>query len=668
MNIFSRGKYRFVTMLLAVVTSTVALHGAQDAPVKKEAKNKDKKKSPHVRGNAQFTTLSLNLETLKELGPQFQGPKNIPLSKMIGEVIDGAQTIVDQGSKADPTEVNKTLISVKKLLSYLKQKKSTNKKHFSSSSSEEAIGCDVCSELSELESEVAKCCKEIKGQIYTLLRFVKDEFVCNAPIAINYVPFVINEPGKYCVTKDLVYSGSAAAITVNASNVTINFHNHSLTLNNSAAIGVLAQNVSEFTLENDVIQGAALYKTATSAAVSLIDVEKATLSNIYTLNTTKGVRLENCTDVLIENSLLRAHEGLVLPAPGIISSVSPQTIGAGIWVFASTHIVVDGCTLEGADLSSPLATGEASNAILVEGPSSDLIIRNATFSNWLSTMTLNQVTGVLIENCMAEASSLSTSNLLELGSMSSQANDIIIRNATFRQETAVPGFDGLLFLNGSGCLMENVVIDVTTENDTDVSPYYPGAIHVGCAVNGHVSCTPMLAYSDILAKNCIVKGENQYGLLVENGSDITFTDSQFTDASLANIFLDGAVDVNHISIFGAHGCIIKNSTISSATGSGNGILINAGADTNAIVRCDVSDNSQNGIVVSQYAHKTQLIGNSVFDNVGIGIENDEASTATFFNTSCSNIGANCAGTSGVTPSQAQGAAAVAGSNICCPQP
>lgn len=670
MNIFSQGKYCFTAMLLAVVTTTAAVHAAHEVPAAKHAKKHAKKKSPQRRGNNQFTTLSLNLETLKELGPQFQGPKNVPLSKMIGEVIDNAQAVVNNGPQQNPLEVNKTLVSVKKLLGYLKTKKAYHKDHFTSSSSDVGFGCNVCSELSELESEVAKCCKSIKGQIYTLLRFLKAQFPCDAPIAIDCVPYTIKESGKYCVTRDLVYSGTGAAITVNANNVTINFHSHSLTLNNSAAVGVLAQNVSEFTLENDIIKGAAMYKTATSAAVELVNVQKAKLTNIYTFNTTKGVKIENSTDVLVENSLLSTHEGLVLQAPTLAASASPTSIGAGLWVDASTHVVVDGCTFEGAYLQSPLPTGEASNGILVQGASEDLIVKSSTFTNWLSTITLNQVTGVLIENCLAEASPLSTSNILELGSMASKADDVTIRNTTFRQDTLVPGFDGLLFLNGSGCLMENVIVDVTTKNDgVESNAYYPGAIHIGCAANGHVACDPKLTYNNILAKSCIVKGANEYGLFVENGFNVTFTDSQFTDASLANIFFDGAVDnVFFQSTFGAQGCIIKDSTITSAVGDGIGVLINPGADTNAIVNCDVGNNSKHGIVVSQYAHKTLLKGNNVFTNGGLGIENDEASTATFFNTSCENVGLNCTGTTGVIPSQPPGFPAVAGSNICCTQP
>ena len=40
---------------------------------------------------------------------------------------------------------------------------------------------------------------------------------------------------------------------------------------------------------------------------------------------------------------------------------------------------------------------------------------------------------------------------------------------------------------------------------------------------------------------------NEYGLFVENGSYITFTDSQFTGASLANILLDGAVNSSFVA-------------------------------------------------------------------------------------------------------------------------
>ncbi|MBS0636626.1 MAG: right-handed parallel beta-helix repeat-containing protein [Verrucomicrobia bacterium] len=635
-----------------------ALEAAPEAAVKKEA-NKKKTKTPY-RGKTQYVSLSLNLETLKELGPQFQGPKNIPLSKLIGEVIDKAQAVVNEGTNAKPVEVNKALISVKKLLNYLKQKKVRRNEHRSSTSdsrtTEGVMVCNVCSELEELESEVNKCCKQVQGQLINLLRDLQQDFACDSPIPISVVPFTITEPGKYCVTKNLVYNGDLAAITVHADNVTINFHNHSLTLNNSQAKGILVENASEFTLENDIIEGSALFKTSSSAAVELSGVHKALLTNIYTHNTTKGVVIQNSDDIFIENSFFTAHEG--------VSAPTTTTIGAGIWIDTSSAVTIDGCDFEGATLSSPLPTAEAANAVLVQGASRNIAIQNSSFSNWLSTITLNQVTGVLLDNCSLDASSLSTSNLLEVGSTTAEANDIAIRNCTLRQSTQVAGFDGIFFLNGSGCIMENVIVDVASAPDADPSPYVPASIHVGCAVNGHVTCSPKLEYSNIMATNCIVRATNQYGLRIENGAFIQFSDSQFTGSSLSNILLDGDVDGNHISLYGANNCIIKDSTITSASGSDPAVHINPGADNNGIFGCEISGNSGAGLRIEQYALKTFVRDNNVFANNGNGIDDQEATTVTFLNTSCKNSGTDCVN---VTPSQQPVGpnAAVAGTNVCC---
>lgn len=643
MKIKYRKKCQILAVLFAAFASTVTVQA--DTPKKKS-----------LRQRTEFTTLSLNLETLKELGGQFQGPKNVPLSKLIDEVIDKAQEVVNQGDHASPPEVTKSLHSVEKLLDYLKMKEIRIEDRQSSLSSIQ-IGCDVCSELHHLEKEVRNCCTEIKTELYDLLTYLQKQFPCDAPKPISCVPYTISEPGKYCVTCDLVYDGSHAAITVAADNVTLNFQNHDLTLTNPNAEGVLAQNVSEFTLLNDIIQGAQLFKTATSAAVHLVNVNKALITNIYTKNTTKGVKIENSTDVRIEYSLIEAHEG--------VSAPTTAAIGAGVWVESSEQITVDACTFTGAPLNSPLPTAEASNAILVQGDSKEVIVKNSSFENWLSTITLNKVTTAVIENCMLDASSLSTSNLLEVGSMTDEATDITIRNSTFKQSTLVPGFDGILFLNGSGCLMENVIVDVKTENDGEVDPFYPGAVHIGCAVNGHVSCDPYLSYSDILAKNVIIKGTNEYGLFIENGSFITFIDSEFTDASLANVFFGGAVDANHASTFGAYACVVKDSLITLAKGpNGNGVLINPGANKNAVANCEVTHNGHIGIVVSKYGTLNNITGNSVIGNGNVGIEDDEATTATFYNTSCNNAGTNCVN---VLPFLAPGFPLVAGTNICCTQ-
>ncbi|MCE5294266.1 MAG: right-handed parallel beta-helix repeat-containing protein [Chlamydiales bacterium] len=656
MNIFARGKCKLAAYVLAAMATAVTLPASADGKAPKEAKKTAKKKKTVSGHNSQFVLLSQNLELLKSLSQKFHDNKNPALSNLVNSAIQNAETIVAMGTKANPIEINKALSSVNKVLNQAKHKhyKPKHKIHHVSSSDSSDADCNFCPQISELESEVAKCCSAIKTQIIALLRFIQAEFPCDAHIAINNVPYVISQSGKYCVTRNLVYNGSDAAITVNANNVTINFENHSLTLNDPAAQGILVQDVSEFTLENDIITGSSLFRTSTSAAVALVGVQKATLTNIYTANTTKGVMIEGSNDVRIENAFFQNHEGL---------ATTSATIGAGVWVDASSSVTIEASRFVGANLHAPLPAGEASNAILVQGDSSNVTVQNSSFTNWLSTMTFNQINGALIDHCTVQASGLSTSNMLQLGSMTTEANDITIMSSTFTQNTQSPGFDGMLFLNGSGCMMEDVIVDVTTVNDTDVNPYFPGAVHVGCAINGHQVCSPILAYDNILAKNCIIKGVNQYGLLVENGAFVTFTDSQFTDASVANIFLDGAVDPTfHQSTFGARGCVIKDSTITSSTG--NGVLLNPGADTNAIIDCDISNNGTNGIVVSQYAHKSHIRGNSIHGNGSTGITSNEGTTAAYFNTSCKNTGTDCVG---ITPAQQPTGpgAPVAGSNICC---
>ncbi len=652
MNIFSQEKYHFIAVLIAIFTTTQVLQAAPEAS-KAHSKAFDQKR-------VTFATLELDVPRLERLSIEIADPNT---KKAVHSILKHATAVLKAGPKAKPEAVKKALNAVQKATSKIKQKKSHHKSSSSdssssstssTSSSSSSSSCDICSDLSELKSDVSGCCKDVTSGLVNILSVLEADFPCSAPIAISSVPIVIRTSGKYCVTTNLVYNGAGAAITVAANNVSINFHNHSLTINDSTAVGVLAQDVSEFTLENDIIQGSSIFKTPTSAAVSLIDVQKATLKNIYTFNTTKGVHILNSNDVLVQNSLLNTHEGTSVP--------TAASIGAGILIDGSTSVVVDSCTFAGAGLAP--GNNEASNAILVQGASSAVMVKTSSFNNWMSTFTINEVTGMQIQDCLAVASPVSNSNLLQLGTATTAANDITIQNSSFIQNTAVPGFDGLLFLNGSGCLLQNVIVDVTTVNDGNVNPYFPGAIHVGCAVNGHVVCTPILAFSDIVADSCIVKGENQYGLFIENGSYIAFTNSQFTDASLANVFFDGAVDPTfHQSIFGAEGCIIQDSTITNAAGTGTGILINPGANTNAIITCDISNNAQNGIVIAQYAQKNQINGNSVHANGNFGIESSEPTTALFFNTSCKNTSTNCIG---VSPSQLPGASpAVAGSNICC---
>ncbi len=432
----------------------------------------------------------------------------------------------------------------------------------------------------------------------------------NSLFVVNQVPYTISRPGNYIVIRDLVYNGNGPAIRVTANDVSINFRDNSLTLNNPNAIGILAQNVGGFSLQNNLIKGTSL-KT-----ISLVNATNVLLTNLYTQNGTQGINVENCNGVHFFRSQFAASGPL--------------------YITGSTHVTVDSCRFNGTN---------SSYGLKVDGTSADIIVSNSTFTNCLSSIYIAKVDGMLVENCQATSSLTSTQSLLQLGdnTAGNLANDVIVRNSTFTHKGSEAGFDGILITSGSNCLLENLVIDTACIDST--SGPTTAAVHVG------VTDT---AFQNLLAKNCIIKGANQRAVLIENGKKIAFDECQ----------VSGASDYN-FQMVNATSCAVTNCTVFDAD---TGIYIDnsAGGGNNSVNNCFVYDNTTVGISVNDMA-KNNISSNTVWGN-GTGIEISFSDyTETFYNTSCNNAQQNCIS---VYPNQvpggaAPGTAASAGSNICC---
>ncbi|MBS0634319.1 MAG: right-handed parallel beta-helix repeat-containing protein [Verrucomicrobia bacterium] len=588
---------------------------------------------------AYLTKLEQALPEFRKLAKKAKSNKN-----RIAQILRHAEHVVYDSAELTPDAIRMAIEAVAMAKNELQAE---GRGHWTSSSSSSS-SCDACDELSELGSDVSECCNEITTLLMQVQRLLADEFPCDASIAIDSVPLTITESGKYCVTSDLTYDGTGAAITVLANNVTINFHNHSLTLTNEAAQGILAQNVSEFTLENDVIQGAASFISDTSVAVHLDGVHKAHLNNVYTYNTTKGIHLYNCNDVLVDNALIRAHDGTFNLSDGR---------GAGIFIQLSEGVTVENVFFEGSGAEPDIDA--ISYGVWVR-ESENVMVKDSSFDDWLLGIYGQAVTGLTIDHCMIKASPYSGYSTIQLGSTSTPefvATDVIIRDTTLEQPTFVPFFDGMLLAHGSGLMMENVVLDVTTGTEVG-SGYIAGAIHAGYAANS--SSSDNFIFSDIYARNCIVRGANQYGLYVELGRDIIFSHSQFTDASLANVFISNGGILEGLS---TQGCQIVDSLIADGLAEESfGVYIEFNTASNAIMNNQINNHSAAAIYIESSAPANQIKGNRIFGNYD-GIYNTSITSDIYYNTSCNNSNSNCIGV-GVTQNPTD-SPVVAGSNICC---
>ncbi len=526
-----------------------------------------------------------------------------------------------------------------------KEYKKFKKEHQSSSS----CTCSVRDEVSELHSDVKNCCTKLKEDIAEIFDTLNATSPCSQVQVIDMVPFVITTSGKYCVTKDLVYNGAGAAITVQADDVSINFHNHSLTLTNSAAEGILVQDVREFTLENDMIAGSSIFRTPTSAAIHLQRVTKATLKELYTLNTTKGIFIEDSRAVDVLHAHLEAHESDDTTPPSG-PSIAPLTIvnnavGAGIWIQNSQDVSVQDCHFQSPDLD--FSAVRVNVAFHVEGDSENISLLGSTFSEWYSSINVLKVNNLLVDGCDIKAATNSSLHGIQIGDCleGNSANGIIIQNTNIRKyPTEQINFEGIFLVNGSGCEITNVTV-----NPASFQYYYSAApLHVGLFDCG--------TYSDVVVKNSVFGGINSMVVNLESARNVLIENCKLTGQNFEDPI---------VNLLDAEGCWIKDCSISDGV---VGVYFNNTSGMNSVTGCQIWNQSNCGILVteSEGASPNHISNNSLFNN-GTGISIPVGSrTEVFFNTSCNNtLDCQNPNTTFFIAQQPGDSPVAAGFNLCC---
>lgn len=466
---------------------------------------------------------------------------------------------------------------------------------------------------------------------------------CSKPIPIDRVPVTITLPGKYCVTRDLVYTGSGDAITIVANNVTINFENHNLTLTNPEATGIYASEVSELTILNDKISLVNLPPSFYSRAILLLDVKKALIDNVFTENTAQGIVIGGSSDITISNSHHKNHVG--------------QQFGIAVNVARSNAVHLDNITVEGnSGPGTPIETDG-----VVFGDCSGCSLKNSKILESDLGVVVGNMDGLLIDNCFVSSSPDTGLSALQLGIFPNdqKAHNVIIRNSTILNEYGGFTVDGMFLLNGSGCIIENVIVDTITPGQ--IGYYLPAGIHIGSAAG--------TTFDDVAIRNTIVQtssssstgNQNSFCIFCERTSNTLIENCEVSGAQYSNIVIGFYEDSP------ATQCAIKNCTSSNAGIAG--IEIASSAVGNAIIDNVLSNNKGYGIYVAENALYNHLEGNNIFANLDYGIYNGESSTEFYGNTSCNNVGTNCSSVfAPMFQQQSPGAfPVVVGSNICCLQ-
>lgn len=463
---------------------------------------------------------------------------------------------------------------------------------------------------------------------------------CDKTRVISRVPVTISRSGKYCVNRDLTYTGTGAAITVVADNVTINFANHSLFLTDPAAVGVLATDVDEFTLLNDKISLNQISNLESSNAIYLVQVSKAKIDNVFTENTFRGIRLENSNDVIITNTHHKNHVG------GDNTPTIPLG-GIAVEIGDSNGVKLDNTYIEGSSGENQFP------AVAVDVRTShDVIISNQKHENVDQSIFISRLsTGVIVENLQANLNPFAFYSGIQIGAANDTApvQDIIVRNATITNISAFEGWDGVNVGISSGVIFEDIIIDTNTSVASD---YTPGALHFGCNLLNGCEETPQYATNGTFI-NVIINNNNGYGILLEAGDNLVFDNIEVTGSILANIYFGNALNST-----------LKNSYIGDTVENGDGLVIATESSTNAILN-NVFTRNARGIFIVDGALLNRLEENHVFNNFAFGIQNDASTTQAYYNRSCGNgpnPNSNC---SNITPSNNPGDPSEVGENICC---
>jgi hypothetical protein len=159
----------------------------------------------------------------------------------------------------------------------------------------------------------------MKSNLSRILAVASAVFISNAigyAESITKVPFTISKAGKYTFTQDLTYSvtgtGTSTAITVNASNVVIEFNGFTLTGSGGSANQIAIENngFANVTVQNGTITGF-LY------AFFVTHCTEQVLRNLRMINDDNAVSFGTCSFDTIQNCFIAGTadgDGIVLYA------------------------------------------------------------------------------------------------------------------------------------------------------------------------------------------------------------------------------------------------------------------------------------------------------------------------------------------------------------------
>ena len=418
----------------------------------------------------------------------------------------------------------------------------------------------------------------------------KDCKTCCPPTRICHVPYKIEKSGKYCVNKDLVYTGHGRAIEVNADNVTIHFNNHNLTLTQPDATGIFAVGVSELLVDNDKIAFTAPLANVTGSLIHLEEVNKATFDNLFLENAARAIFADRCSDIHLINSQVR------------------ECTAANIDVEATSGFVVDNCNFYNTALSELDLAGLYFNA-----DSENCRITNSQMYN--SDIFGRQVKNFLVDNVSSVLDDPAyIFSLCQVGSATADlSTNAIVRNSLFTNDSAEDAFC-LDIVHVDGMLVEN-----TTAANT--LGFWP-ALYIEADEDDVIR--------NVKIDNCLLTGASRFNVGIIN------RDGEVVGIEICNSVLQGAyeADLHFYPGNTIAGVVVRNNTLQN--GLGDGILASDGSlSGSSFLQNVIANNCGRAMFIAENCTNNLVADNKVFNN-GDEIKNDGSNNLLDDNTEFNN--------------------------------
>lgn len=355
----------------------------------------------------------------------------------------------------------------------------------------------------------------IMQDIQKKIRHVKSKKCCRKPIPIGNKEinrssgYVIYKPGKYILCDNLYRKNTGTAITVNASDVVIDFNGYTLSGKNSATTGIVVNSSTHLVIVNGAVRNFTVNGISINGGTDIVLDKMSVLQNgnINGPNYTGGLLILNSNYVDINNVNLSENYNFGLGISGsdsvnFINSRSDGTLGIPSVPFGNTAygIYVSSAGSAGA----PFVNG-SSNLNFINCNINNTVGLDAAFGFSIGSLSLPDApvepnTNILIENCTV--------------------NNTMQTNLTPSEGAFAPFVEGITTAGGIGVTYKNCTVDTLTSVMTEVLPsthvvgievaFCTQAIIDGCSVSNAVGITNFVhgldiegSGEDITFNNCI---------------------------------------------------------------------------------------------------------------------------------------------------------------------